>query len=124
MIAVPYAALERAAAFSNRRDGKLSTALRFLERAGYGPQFFGFESVECAGRTLRYLNSGDTYAETILRVAGGCEVGSWGDWCEQTEAEHCEESGEIRCGYCSAFTKCAEEWRDTVCHCCGHNVGG
>jgi len=38
------------------------------------------------------------------------------------ETEHYEREGVIRCGYCGAFTRRAENWRDTVCGKCGRNI--
>lgn len=32
---------------------------------------------------LEYLNAGDTYRPTILRVRGRYRLGSWGDWAER-----------------------------------------
>ena len=49
-------------------------------------------------------------------------ISSWGGWYEETENQHCEEEGEIRCGNCGEFTPVAEDWRDTVCQHCGRYV--
>ncbi len=85
---------------------------------------FGIESISLADRTMRYVNLGDTYIETILEENGELSVGSWGSWYEEAENAHCEANGLIRCGYCSEFTPVADNWRDTVCEYCGNNVGG
>ncbi len=111
--------LQRACEIASIR-GKLKFALAYLERAGV--LCFGIESVSCAGRSIRYINFGDTYETTIIKEGGEFSVCSWGAWYEATENEHCEESGEIRCGYCGEFTESAEEWSETICAHCGHNV--
>jgi len=85
---------------------------------------FGIESISLADRTMRYVNLGDTYIETILEENGELSVGSWGSWYEEAENAHCEANGLIRCGYCSEFTPVADNWRDTFCEYCGNNVGG
>ena len=116
-------ACERAIAYANRKQGGLELAEQFLERAGFGGELFGIESVSCGERELRYLNVGDTYSLTIGQEGDG-EVfsTSWGGWLEEAEQEHCEENGETRCGYCGEFTPVAEDWHDTVCQHCGRYV--
>ena len=77
-------------------------------------------------RTLRYINLGDTYDTTVCHDldTGEMWIGSWGDWVEQVERDHCQETNTIRCGYCGAFTPHPEgmDWRDVTCESCGHNV--
>ncbi len=111
--------LERAKHFAEGR-GKLSAALRYLERKGI--LHFGIERVSCAGRNMRYVNFGETYDMTICKEGGEFFLSSWGAWYESAENEHCEESGEISCGYCGEFTESAEIWSETICAHCGHNV--
>jgi len=119
-------ACNRAAEFANRHDGGLEMAQEFLRRAGWLHATFGIEYVECAGRELAYLNTGDTYSMTLAREGGGDVFStSWGDWHEEVENEHCEAEGVIRCGWCSAFTPVdSDDWRETVCESCGHHVDG
>jgi len=120
-------ACERAAEYANRHGCKLVKAEEFLIRAGWGRAIFGIERVSCADRTLRYINTGDTYSLTLGREGRG-EVftTSWGDWYEQAEREHEEEEGVVRCGYCGEFTPYDEDtgWYETVCEHCGHYVDG
>ncbi len=113
---------ERAAAYANRHGSRLEYAERFILRTVYGRGTFGIEYVSVAGCEAAYINTGDTYGTTVLCEGGNCEVSTWGDWVEAVEAEHCEDEGVIRCGYCGEFTPVAEEWRDTRCECCGRNV--
>lgn len=128
--------LELACAFGNRMRDKgvvvdgwdaVQWAIEFLgiERGFFGVESVALDDSDYSGRSIEYLNSGDTYDLTICREDGGAFfLSSWGDWIEQAEADRLEEDGEVRCGYCGAFTECAEEWRDTVCGACGHNVAG
>lgn len=78
------------------------------------------------GEELEYLNTGETYEPTICRIDGGkMFISSWGDLYEESEAEHCEDDGVIRCGYCGEFTENNEDnWHDIKCQCCGHFVDG
>ncbi len=117
-------ALQAAIRLANNYGGSdpLPLAERFLARAGW--LLFGIESISCAGRSMQYLNAGDTYESTVIEENGELSVSSWGDWYEGVEQEHCEEEGVIRCGYCGEFTPVEEEWRDTVCESCNHNVAG
>lgn len=93
---------------------------------GIGAGFFGVESVSCEGTDageLSYMNAGDTYDLTVCRVDDGeFFVGSWGDWYESAEAEHTADSGEVRCGYCSAMTEAGDDWSAARCESCGRNV--
>lgn len=117
-------ACNRAAEFANRHEGGLEMAECFLGRAGWLHATFGTAHVECAGRELAFLNTGDTYSLTLAQEGDG-EVfsTSWGDWYENAENKHCEENDAIRCGYCSEFTPVdPEEWSDTICEHCGRNV--
>ena len=103
-----------------RRKGSLCAAERYLQRKGI--LCFGVESVSCADRSIEYVNLGDTYDTTIIDDDGDFAIASWGGWYEETEREHCEEEGVIRCGYCGEFTPCAEDWTETVCQHCGRYV--
>ena len=103
-----------------RRKGSLCAAERYLQRKGI--LCFGVESVSCADRSIDYVNLGDTYDTTIIQEGDEFSISSWGGWYEETEQEHCESEGEIRCGYCGEFTPVAEDWRDTVCQHCGRYV--
>ncbi len=111
--------LNRALLYANVK-GKLRPALRYLERQKV--LCFGIETVDCAGRSIRYINMGETYAPTIIQEGGEFSICSWGSWYEGAENEHCENEGEIRCAYCGEFTPCADEWSETTCDHCGRNV--
>jgi len=85
---------------------------------------YGIEYVDFKGRVLAYVNLGDTYAETICIEDDLPFIGSWGDWLESAEAEYCEDTDTIRCGYCGEFTPIdCEDWRDVVCEFCGNKLG-
>lgn len=120
------AACERAAAFANRHGGGLALAEKFLDRAGWLHATFGTEYAGLNDRELAYLNTGDTYSLTLGQEGEG-EVftASWGDWYEDAERQHCEDTNTIRCGYCSEFTpNNRDNWSDVVCESCGNLVGG
>lgn len=90
---------------------------------------YGVESLTApTDLDLYYLNTGDTYTATVAvevtpdgRTSAPF-VTSWGDWLEDQERLHCEDTGEIRCGYCGEYTHSADDWRETRCEHCGHNV--
>ena len=116
-----------AAEFANRHGMSLESAGRFLARAGWAHAFYGIEHVECAGRELAYLNTGDTYGLTLGQERGGeVIVTTWGGWYETVEQAHCQAEDVIRCGYCSDFTPLADgiDWSETVCESCNNLVGG
>lgn len=118
-------ACKRTVMFENRIDGGLEAAERMLAHYGYGDSTYGIKHIECAGRSLSYLNSGDAYSLTIAQEScGELFVTSWGDWVEKVEEEYCEENNVIRCGYCGEFTDCAEDWEKTVCDHCEHLASG
>jgi hypothetical protein len=109
--------LDRAA-----RCKSLSKAEEYLFT--HGIQTFGIESVSVAGRTIRYVNLGDTYDQTVIAEGIKLSVGSWGGWYEEAEQDHCEAEGVIRCGYCGQFTPVDDDWLGMVCQHCGNLVGG
>src|SRR4030042_5024430 len=109
--------LDRAARYNS-----LESAERYLK--SYGVTTFGIESVSLAGRTLQYVNLGDTYDETVIEELGKLSVGSWGSWYEAAENDYCEAEGLIRCGHCGEFTPVAAEWRGNVCWARGGPIGG
>jgi len=88
----------------------------------------GIEEITECGRVLRYINLGDTYDTTVCHDldTGEMWIGSWGDWVEQVERDHCEATNTIHCAYCGAFTPRGDEheWREVVCESCGHHVDG
>jgi hypothetical protein len=120
-------ACNHAIAYANRHSKGLQGAEEFLQRAGWGGETYGIEYVDCAGRELAYLNTGDTYNLTIGQEGEG-EVfsTSWGGWLEDAENQHCQEEGETRCGYCGEFTPLDDsaDWHATVCEHCGYFVDG
>jgi hypothetical protein len=84
----------------------------------------GVESVTECGRTLLYVNVGDSYTPTMTYSdVDGFSVQSWGGWVEELESEKAERDNEVRCGNCSEFTPCHPDgWTLTRCHSCGCNV--
>jgi hypothetical protein len=81
---------------------------------------FGRESSSIEGRTIDYLNSGDTYDATLIRDDGDVYVGTWGDWVEQVERDIAEREERYRCGWCGEFTELGTERRDKYgpCNAC------
>lgn len=81
---------------------------------------FGVERIALAtGRTLHYVNAGDTYKATLCHVAGeGFFVSSWGDVAEEADRAREESTGERRCTYCSEWSTpgkpCGNCGRDPV----------
>lgn len=88
--------------------------------------------VECFtaadGQEFCYLNTGETYQDTVVWKKGDrihAFVSSWGAVYEEAEDRYCKENNAIRCGYCGEFTDMDKKnWREVVCTSCGHNVGG
>ena len=122
------AQLNLAREFADRKNSLKAAqwALDFM-----GATTHGIESVDCADRTARYVNLGDTYDQTIIAERTSRTefvVQSWGDWLESATSEHETGTETIKCGYCSAFTpRKADEfsdWHDVECESCGHRVGG
>lgn len=77
------------------------------------------------GRGMSYINKGDAYAETIVfdEETSTFSLSCWGDWLEQAETAHTEETGDTRCHYCGEWHgdlpgdwtgKCVEFEPDTV----------
>ena len=124
--------------FANRCGaGQLSFAESFLAQNGW--EHFGIETVDLpeAGKSLSYLNTGETYTPTVCQEtqytnsingpeseSGPCFVSSWGDWFETAEQKYCQENGVIRCSNCGEFTPVHEPWDQTICENCGLNVAG
>lgn len=72
---------------------------------------FGMEYLPLpTGGEVPYVNTGDTYNATLLRVDGEWIYSSWGDVYEAAEAEHTED-GNARCCYCGEWTE-----GDVACH--------
>lgn len=46
---------------------------------------YGVEYIRTKKRTIYYCNAGDTYATTVMRVAGRYVVGCWGDIVERDD---------------------------------------
>lgn len=66
---------------------------------------FGIEYLELpTGGEVAYVNTGDTYNATLLHVDGEWIYSSWGDVYEAAEAARCEDTGEVRCGYCGEWS--------------------
>lgn len=115
------------------RYRKLSMAEYVMQK--FGINTFGIESVSCEGRSMRYVNTGETYDSTVYCESREYFAGSWGAWLESAESEHCEATDTIRCGHCGEFTALCDKalsepqgarhsWRETICEHCGHNVAG
>ncbi len=74
--------------------------------------YFGFEAgiEHCAihgeytGWEFSYVNTGDTYDETIVRRRNGdWVISSWGDEYEALEMKYAEETGQHQCNYCGGW---------------------
>jgi len=87
---------------------------------------FGRESCSVGDASMDYLNTGDTYSETLVLDSDGSLIcTTWGDWHDAAEIEYREENDVVRCGYCGNFTDdYADDWHDNVCNTCGNLVGG
>ena len=103
----------------------------------FGIMTFGIERVdfEQGSRSMRYVNRGDTYDQTVRKDRDGYTVGSWGDWLESVESEYDDDNDTVQCAYCSHHTPLCDKaqrepqgarhsWRETICENCGHNVDG
>ena len=114
---------------NNHFCGDIEEADKILEILGSHGDYASF-GIECIHEdelgTLLYLNMGDTYNVTICVEEGSDTlfVGDWGSWYQEKESKYCQENNAIRCSWCSGYTPCAEEWRDTVCEHCNNLVGG
>lgn len=81
---------------------------------------------------IEYLNTGRSYGTTLILTddyVNGRKllVSSWGDWLEQNEHFHMEESQTIRCGYCGHFTPFnygEDDHNQHFCEHCNYNVSG
>ncbi len=65
---------------------------------------FGVEGVSVEDRSMSYLNTGDTYSETIVLDGHNLLLTTWGDWYEQAEQAYCEEEDVFRCHYCGEYS--------------------
>lgn len=112
----------RAALIAAREDKKLATAIPIL--AIHSIDSYHVESVNFQGRTLNYVNRGDSYLETVCEENGEFFLSSWGGWLEIAETSYCLHNAMIRCGYCGEFTPkyVGIDWREVTCQQCGHNV--
>ena len=109
------------ALFRAQHSDDLGAAENYLKAQGV--LTFGIEHVDCADRDIAYVNLGDTYDTTIVQEGEDFAISSWGAWYEETENQHCEDDGVVRCGYCSEFTPVdSEDWHKTVCEHCGRYV--
>lgn len=69
--------------------------------------------------SFHYINTGDTYSETIVRDRDGTySIGCWGDALEELEAAYAESSGKRKCGYDGEWTHNARH----IAHCEGEDV--
>lgn len=113
------------------RHKRLTSAEYVMQK--FGILTHGIERVECAGKSIRYVNVGETYDPTVYAQGGEYFAGSWGQWYETTENEHCEAEDVIRCAYCGEFTPLCDKalaepkgarhsWNETICEHCGRNV--
>lgn len=86
----------------------------------------GVEYLSTPTGAYAYLNTGDTYSQTIIwpeEHPRKAYIGAWGDTFEADEDEYCREEGVIRCGYCGEYTPMdREDWRDVVCEYCKHSM--
>lgn len=106
------------------RARSLAAADAYLRRKSFG--VYGVESVPLPdGGRFNYVNTGDTYENTIGFLNGRYIIANWGDVVERAERRYQAETRTIQCGYCSHFTpKNRRDWRDVVCESCGHAVAG
>lgn len=105
----------------------IEAAETWMEQQGHDGMFHGIEYVSMGGKTLAYLNVGETYEPTVCSVDDGCcFIDTWGGWYEAATAAHEQKTKTIRCGYCSEFTPRTEntDWREIECAFCHHLVGG
>jgi hypothetical protein len=79
---------------------------------------FGIESIDIRHRdipflpSVQYVNTGDTYDQTIVRREDGTyALSCWGDELERLEETHTRESDEKRCWYCGEWVS-----DDNDCH--------
>lgn len=115
----------------NESDASIAwDAENFLKSACKADWTFGTERVAAEfgdydynDSEAEYINTGDSYGETILVEDGEVFVTSWADWLEEKEREYAEATKKTKCGYCGEWRRTAEEWRDTECD-CGHYVDG
>ncbi len=82
-------AKEIRAAMENRKG--LAVANRILN--GFGVEVIGlpdgcFNNCQTPDVTIRYVNTGDTYKTTLMKVNGTYRVGNWGDVVEQYDSRH------------------------------------
>ena len=110
-------------------SGSFNKAAELLDNCGVELCILEGTDDDSSAASMRYLNQGDTYALTLVLTddyVNGIELiaTSWGDWYEEAERDYCYRYCRVRCGYCSALTAVAEEWDDTICENCGHNVSG
>ena len=82
---------------------------------------FGIESINVCGKTLNYINTGETYEPTVCECEGKIFVSSWGDWLEEIESGYSAETGEIHCSYCGCwFSEDGDRMTGGRCEECGN----
>lgn len=87
------------------------------ELLGYG-DVQSIELPDDEDTRLEYVNTGDTYADTLTHDGARFAVASWGDALERAEESRTFETGETRCAHCG-------EWSATLlggkaCEHCGN----
>ena len=100
-VSVPPSQFERLVEWANYLELSPSSAFKRLSKLlGTDDGVFGVESVcvpdnafnncETPFAAMRYLNTGDTYSETIIhdRTENTLIVSTWGDWYETNEREY------------------------------------
>lgn len=98
----------------------LEEAENKLIELGFSNQIYGIESIQVCGRSLKYINRGDTYDTTICSEDGNLFAGSWGGWLEQVEEEFEREEGKYKCCYCGEFhdnDNAPDGWDSDGSHC-------
>ena len=78
--------------------------VRHLDGIEFGIEYLSLPT----GGEVAYVNTGDTYNATLLHVDGEWIYSSWGDVYEAAEAARCEDTGEVRCGYCGEWSEPGE----------------
>ena len=97
-------------ALGDMPDAEAFTAARAIIKHFDGIEF-GIEYLSLpTGNEVAYVNAGDTYNATLLRVDGEWIYSCWGDVYEAAEQEHTED-GNARCCYCGEWSE-----GDEACH--------
>lgn len=96
-----------------RRTVEIANGLEFgIEGMFVGEGFHGV--------SISYVNAGDTYDSTLVRIDGSggeWRWSSWGDELEAAEFRYSEATGEHRCSYCGEWSEFVDDGGRGLC--CG-----